>query len=150
MTITRKWLEATDVENAEITEALLLGLGIGKSFKIHWTFGVTEAPVVVAGDVVGEAQGFFWYVTEPPVVVAGDVVGEAQWVSWYDHLRTIARLKEKIEKEPLVVEHEELRQFADWLAQRLDKISDGLESIHKKNEEAQAQIEELLRRGGIR
>ena len=145
MPITREWLEATDVENAEITEALLLGLGIGRSFKINWHFGVTEPPpAVVAGDVVGEAQGFYWIVTKAPAVVAGDVVGEAQWV-WrpVHHVRTTTR-REELEKEPSDVEAEELKQFASWLAQRLDGISDGLESIHRKNKESQKKIEKLL------
>ena len=167
MPITREWLEATDVENAEITEALLLGLGIGRSFKINWHFGVTEPPpAVVAGDVVGEAQGFYWIVTKAPAVVAGDVVGEAQWVYWivteppgvvagdvvgeaqwvwrpFHHVRTTPR-REELEKEPSDVEAEELKQFASWLAQRLDGISDGLESIHRKNKESQKKIEKLL------
>ena len=123
MPITREWLEATDVVNAEITEALLLDLGIGRSFKINWHFGVTEPP---------------------PAVVAGDVVGEAQWV-WrpFHHVRTTPR-REELEKEPSDVEAEELKQFASWLAQRLDGISDGLESIHRKNKESQKKIEKLL------
>lgn len=144
MPITSKWLEATDVDNAEITEALLSGLGIGRSFEINWPFGITEAPAVVAGDVVGEAQGFYWYITEPPGVVAGDVVGEAQGALWPVHdVRTITWL-EKIEKEPSDVEAEELMQFASWLAQRLGRMSDSLESIHKKNKESQKKIEKLL------
>ena len=122
MTITGEWLEATDVENAELPMELLLGLGIGETFKFHSLYGVTEPPVVVAGDVVGEAQGVLW-----PV----------------HHVRTTTR-REELEKEPSDVEAEELKQFASWLAQRLDGISDSLESIHKKNKESQKKIEKLL------
>lgn len=145
MTITGEWLEATNVENAELPMELLLGLGIGESFKFHSPYGVTEPPVVVAGDVVGEAHAGFWGVTEAPVVVAGDyVVGKTHAGFWGVHYVPITTRREELEKEPSDVEAEELKQFAYWLAQRLDKISDGLESIHRKNKESQKKIEKLL------